>query len=351
MEKTATTRNYSLDLMRILAICAVVMTHCSASFLGNFPVFSREMIWGNIFDSLSRLGVPCFVMISGALFLDERKEITLKGIFSRQIKDIFIITVVWAIIYSLVFNGLSALLNHRALNLRKTISNMISGHYHMWYLYMIIGLYAATPFLKKFVCKENHNMVLVFIIISLLTQFTLPLVNMVCRLGLDVDIVSRFLRQFDTRFFNGNITYFLMGWYIVHVGIKQKWLTNIIYVCGFLSLVTMIVYVHFTGDYDPAYSNTGMLVFFYSVSVFLAVSNFKPAMKENAAHMLTGLSRLTFGAYIVHVLILQGFRKIFPYTTQPVGYILLSYVVVLLGSFIASFILSKLPYLKKLVKA
>ena len=63
--------NKSLDIIKTVAIITVLMTHISASFVILFPVSSPEFIWGNIIDSLSRIGVPLFVMVSGALFLDE----------------------------------------------------------------------------------------------------------------------------------------------------------------------------------------------------------------------------------------------------------------------------------------
>mgnify|MGYP002518752370 CR=1 FL=1 len=66
-------RNLSLDCVRIVAVLAIVMIHLSASYL-NYGVSSPMFLWGNIFDGLSRVGVPLFVMVSGALMLDEKKR-------------------------------------------------------------------------------------------------------------------------------------------------------------------------------------------------------------------------------------------------------------------------------------
>ena len=62
--------NRSLDLIKTVAIITVLMTHISASFVIKYPSSSPEFIWGNIVDSLSRIGVPLFLMVSGSLFLD-----------------------------------------------------------------------------------------------------------------------------------------------------------------------------------------------------------------------------------------------------------------------------------------
>ena len=70
-------RKLYLDLLRIIAISAVVMIHVSASYVTNANSL-LDFTVGNIFDSVSRLGVPLFLMISGALILDENKEFNCK---------------------------------------------------------------------------------------------------------------------------------------------------------------------------------------------------------------------------------------------------------------------------------
>ena len=79
-------RNVALDIARILAMFAVVLTHSSGGFVERYELFSSEFIWGNIFDAISRLGVPLFVMISGALMLDETRNITPKTLMFKTLK-------------------------------------------------------------------------------------------------------------------------------------------------------------------------------------------------------------------------------------------------------------------------
>lgn len=160
-----------LDIARIVAVLAIVMIHCSASFVIYYKKGTSEFIFGNLFDSIARMGVPLFLMISGSLFLDENKEITLKSIIAKNVKSLVIITIVWAIIYSGVYNIIFPLILGGTVSIKNIIVGIVNGHYHMWYLYMIIGLYVITPFLKKFSCKENKKLVLFFIIISFVVHF------------------------------------------------------------------------------------------------------------------------------------------------------------------------------------
>lgn len=155
MKEFVPKRNDSLDVIRIAAVFAVVMTHCTAPFVTNFQPDTAEFLWGNLLDSISRAGVPLFLMISGALFLDERREITLKGIICKNIKNIAVITVVWAVLYSAVYNVVIPLTKGNAVHMETFIAGILNGYGHMWYLYMIMGIYVITPFLKKFVSKKT----------------------------------------------------------------------------------------------------------------------------------------------------------------------------------------------------
>lgn len=351
MDSVLYKRNYSLDIARIVAALTVVMIHCSATFVANYKQYTSEFIFGNLFDGISRIGVPLFLMISGSLFLDERREVTLKSILLKNVKSIAIITIIWAIIYSSVYNVIFPLLNGKSINVKSVLGGIVNGHYHMWYLYMIIGLYIITPFLKKFVCKENKGMVLFFIIISFCFQFFTPIINAMCKLGLNLSFINAWMNKFHLDFFGGYITYFLVGWYIVHIGIKQKWITHIIYFLGAASLAFIILFAHFTGDYRSVYQNIGAPLFVYSVSVFLALNNMNFNFKEKTAKKLTNLSKLTFGVYIIHVLVLTVYRKIFPYSRFCALYIVLCFVIVVCCSFLISYIVSQIPVLKKIIKA
>lgn len=339
-------RNYSLDIARILAIFAVILTHCSAKFVVDFDKTSFEFACGNLFDSISRIGVPMFLMISGSLFLNENREFTIKNILTKYIVNIVVTTVIWAVIYSLVYNIALPLMAGDAIDSGNIVKDILNGHHHMWYLYVIIGIYMIIPFLKKFVSPENKSLVLFFIVISSLAQFFTPVITMLC--GAEKGYFAKtWLDNFHLDFFCGYVTYFLAGWYIVHVKIEKKWAKNTIYILGAISLLAIILTVYFTGDYNNGYNNLNIFVFLYSISVFLALNNIKFKVKEKLVNLL---SKLTFGCYITHIMVLTAFNWIIPYNGNCILYLLSSFIVVAVVSFSTSWILSKIPLVKKLVK-
>lgn len=89
-------RNYSLDLTRIAAVLAVVMIHVSSAFVSSYEINTLEFQTANVLDSISRLGVPLFVMISGSLFLDEKRKISTRNLYFKNIKGILFLLYLWS---------------------------------------------------------------------------------------------------------------------------------------------------------------------------------------------------------------------------------------------------------------
>ena len=170
-------RNYSLDLTRIAAVLAVVMIHVSSAFVSSYEINTLEFQTANVLDSISRLGVPLFVMISGSLFLDEKRKISTRNLYFKNIKGILFLLYLWSFLYTCIYNVVLPLLQNEDVVLKELIKDFILGNYHMWYMFMIAGLYAVTPFLRLFVKKKNSRLVLLFIVLSVGVQFTVPVLE------------------------------------------------------------------------------------------------------------------------------------------------------------------------------
>lgn len=73
------------DVLRTLAILAVVLLHCAAGNIGG-EVPGDARFWViNLIDGGVRWGVPVFVMLSGAFLLDPEKEMTTRQWLRREI--------------------------------------------------------------------------------------------------------------------------------------------------------------------------------------------------------------------------------------------------------------------------
>ena len=139
--------NDSLDVLRVIAAFSVVVLHVSGQFIMASPVGSAEFCISNFMNSISRFGVPVFVMISGAIFLAEEKMVTIPKIWFKNILRLLIVFWVWSFGYY-VFQSLY-FWNYDFWNqgLLRTITGCVYASEHFWFLFMIIGLYALVPIL------------------------------------------------------------------------------------------------------------------------------------------------------------------------------------------------------------
>ncbi len=343
-------RNLALDAGRALAIAAVLMIHVCAPLVTGYKPGNPQFIFGNLFDGLARIAVPLFVMISGALMLNEDTSFSLKKLFFQKIPQLLLPLFVWSAVYALHYKILTPLSAGKTIDLSDVHSAFFMGHYHLWYLYMQVGLYLILPFLRTFVKKENKHLVLLYIGITLLTRFTVPVLNSVALYWRPAQDILTFMDKFYLDFFSQFVAYYLTGWYVVHVGIPRKWQRILLYALSFLSVLATILYVNFTKDYRNAYSDWNLLVFLYSLGVFLAVSRHCTDIKGIVRAVVLFISKHSFGVYVVHVLIIRWVKSWLPNTLFPPVYILVCYAIVFGISLMIAFVLSKIPGIRKLVR-
>lgn len=336
-----------LDLIRTVAALMVVMIHCSAPFVKSFETASREFVLGNFFDSISRAAVPLFVMTSGALLLDEHRDLSVKKIYGKNVKNLLILLLFWSAFYSVLYQGIFPMLRGETVNIPKLIHNFVFGHYHMWYLYMALGLYLITPFLHCIAVKEKAGLVRLFLGISLAVQFTVPLMQALAAVWEPLEYWDNLLGKFRLQFFCGFTTYYLMGWYLRHVGLS-RFGRRILVGSGVVSWLLIVVYVQLTGNYSLGYSNYSLLVFLYSAALFQGLYGLGERFQDRrAGRVLSECAGLSFGVYIIHPVLLTQLRSAVPYENAPFLYLLASYLLVCIASVLLTWIGSAIPGIRK----
>ncbi|WP_408071397.1 acyltransferase family protein [Butyrivibrio sp. JL13D10] len=105
----------------------------------------------NIFCSAVRWAVPIFLMLSGSLFLG--RDIPIKKVYSKYIFRLVCAFVSWNIIY--LFLSKDTIQHGIMYRILDQPSDLIKGHYHMWFLIMIIGMYMGMPIYRKIVSDKK----------------------------------------------------------------------------------------------------------------------------------------------------------------------------------------------------
>ncbi len=147
-----------IDNSRIIAIFAVVWLHVSAGVV-MLADFGSQYWWiGNILDALVRWSVPVFVMISGALLLDPGKKEQPNVFYRKRLSRILIPILFWSAFYLFWSFRDGAYDGSRSLPVAM-VKKLLTGrpYFHMWFLYMILGLYVFTPFLRKIVAHSTRR--------------------------------------------------------------------------------------------------------------------------------------------------------------------------------------------------
>src|SRR5262249_47848051 len=140
-----------IDQARSAAALAVVVLHVAAGVVGGVSDSTSFAWWvGNIVDSAVRWCVPVFVMITGTLLLDLEKPMgSFSAFYVRRAARLGGPLVFWSALY-LIYNAARDYLKFGHVDLDTLAGMLLAGqpHYHLWYLYMLLGLYLSAPFVR-----------------------------------------------------------------------------------------------------------------------------------------------------------------------------------------------------------
>ena len=160
------------DILRIVSIFFVIVIHVTSVGLRLCETATPTWNVNWLLNSVSRWAVPVFFMVSGALFLDPRRELSIKKLYTKNISRIAICIIVWGFFYSLLDQYLYGTLSAKSILI--AVYGIITGNtgYHLWFLYTLIMLYIATPLFRLITCHASKRRLeyalVVWIIFSLI---------------------------------------------------------------------------------------------------------------------------------------------------------------------------------------
>ena len=145
-------RKQFLDVLRVLATCAVVLMHV---LTGAIDVTDTSIVpeYRSLLLSVMDLVtwcVPIFLLISGYLFLNPERTLTYPVMIKKYCRRIALAILLFGVPYA----ASELVVAERTFRIRmipEALKMTLTGHTwsHMWYLYLILFLYLITPLLKK----------------------------------------------------------------------------------------------------------------------------------------------------------------------------------------------------------
>ena len=133
------------DRHRNIATLMVIAIHVSGPLAEQLPDMNTWEWWiSNWWDATSRAAVPIFVLLSGALLLP--KDYPTRTFLQKRLSKVLIPGLFWICIY-LLYSHVS---KHEPANFVQALRAIVEGHvqYHLWFIYLIVGLYLVYPLLR-----------------------------------------------------------------------------------------------------------------------------------------------------------------------------------------------------------
>lgn len=345
-------RNTELDILRIVACIMVIIIHFSCLLINDTT--NRENFTILIcFDSIARSAVPIFFMISGILFLGDKREIDINKIIYK-INRLLIAMTFWGFLY--FFSNYYDHNSNLMINIICTIPNVLGANAHFWYIPTLIGIYILIPLLKLMV--QNKKITKYYLIIWILfTVIKKTIIILFPILLYKHEFLKNAINIALINIFNLELYsycgYFVIGHYLYDYFNKK---INIIILI--ITTITSQFFCSVINYYATYYIYNGtawlemqdylsLTTLIESLCILLIFKNYVSQIKisDKIKKIIKNISSCTFGIYLIHPLLTE---KLFDKMAS--GNIIITIPILSLFVFIVCFfitvIIKKLPLVK-----
>ena len=319
------------DALRLLAFFMLLCCHAAdpfyaaAAYANSGASVDAELTqWGFRWGSLVRPCVPLFVMLTGVLSLPVSGS--MESFYKKRSPRVLFPFLIWSVIYYLTpwftgVLGMDSSVVYKLFSWAESDSQSLANGLtlvsripyafsfiacHMWYIYMLIGLYMYLPIFSAWVEKATKRQKEIFLIVWALSTM-LPYFN---------EYVSRY--AFGTcewnsfglfYYFAGFSGYMLLGHYIQHY-IHWSWSKTIavalpLLIAGFLITYSGYSYIMELPDKTPeqvelfwTYNTPNVAMM--TLACFLLVYRIRIKAESRIAAWLSNLTTCGFGIYMIH---------------------------------------------------
>ena len=344
--KTGQKRMFYLDVARVIAIISISLNHAVNRSYQNYSGQMAEYLaipfgstlFKTVISVFSRIGVPLFLMITGVLILNKRMEKAddVKRFYKHNLLSLLITTEIWYIImYWFLYLADSSI---QKIDWLKAIGGMFGTMLFqnqrtmgsMWYMPMILCVYTTLPFAVMVKDKlEGSKERLLYLPVALLFVIAMvfPFVNgLLTLLGLET-LTSPLGEHY---FFSFYYIYIIVG-YLIGKGALSRLST------GTVAAVAGGSFLICCGYQLWAYSMPANYLVAYDFPLMSVCAGFlfelvrrKADDMRKAEKPITCVSRISFGIYFVHIVIMTVLvavlDRVVPGLYRPLRLILLEVV-------------------------
>lgn len=279
-----------IDIVKLLAIVFVVMCHIPMAFAGEGTT-GDNALWRYAMTAIGDMGVPLFMMASGALVLgkDFHTKADIKKFYKRNWLPIYITGACWCLFYYFLNTDSPSLSG-----IAKTMLLANKPEVHLWYIRMILAYYLIMPVLSYL--REKWVLWAMVVVVAAATFGW----N-----GVRIFVQHEAFPTTSGLSLSCYLVYLVLGYKLA----RSNWHVSNLLLLGItlLSLAAIVVTLSLGWFQFVWYDNPMVLV--AAVSLFLLVK--QTVQTRTVTALFTRMSNMTFGVYLCHVVLLQPLGKAF----------------------------------------
>lgn len=331
-------REVWLDFLRVTACFMVMVIHSTEPFYlggeGAQILTATDAFWVAVFEGLCRCCVPLFLIASS--YLQFPLHYSAGEFFRRRAVRILIPMLLWTVVYALVWG--EPIDNFKGLLLNF---NYAAGH--LWFVYMLVGVYLIMPLLSPWAEKVSSRELEVYLGIWLITTLfpfvreaaggMAPLIQAAD--GLPAQALFPLWGEaswnaYGTFYYvSGFIGYLLVGLYLKKFLVRSRWLRWTgwsLFLMGFVAIVRgLLNRFSATGEVFPLSGDLAVAVAWETPITFCSLPVVLTAVglmlvfmqgRQNGEspfyrHIILPLSQAGYGMYLIHMLVLAQFSALY----------------------------------------
>ena len=159
-------REVWLDFLRVTACFMVLVVHGTEPFYlggeGGLILTPTDAFWVAVFEGICRCCVPVFLIASS--YLQFPLHYPAGEFFKRRAVRILVPMLIWTLVYALAWG-------EPVQNLKGLLLNFNYAAGHLWFVYMLVGVYLLMPLLSPWAEKVSRRELSIYLGIWVFTTF------------------------------------------------------------------------------------------------------------------------------------------------------------------------------------
>lgn len=337
-------RLVGLDVLRIVAILGVIAIH-NWSLLHVLRPGTPEFWLDAVLFGVGRWSVPVFVMISGGLLLASGRPESAMAFYRRRLARVGIPALVWIpayLIFRTTFLG-------QDLTRRGIVSDLVNAtpFTHLYFVYVIVGLYLATPFIRRLV-GPGQRRALVVAAAALLATWALD--------AFMATVVGPGSRVTGLTYWVPFLGYYLAGAALFRLDISRRAAATLVAMAISAITLQVVAVGLLAGTAGGAWtiwpsSYWSPFTIVASTCLYVVAARRQTPSATPGARLLGVLADASFGVFLVHemILYLHASTLVGLSAAQLVTARVPTYLVGVIVSFVVVIIARRVRYLRHLV--